>query len=110
MSNQEWERQKDETLKAYKAGFDNKYYNYVKLHPNKVARTIMKSLAYNGAGYYHWSENRSLSIEEIKSIQSFPDNFILQGKFVEQWGFIGNSVPPKMMYHIAKTIKENILN
>ena len=58
----------------------------------------------------HPVEHRKITINELKRLQSFPDNFILNGNYKDQWARIGNSVPPKMMYHIAKTIKEKILD
>ena len=57
----------------------------------------------------HWSEKRSLTIEELKRGASFPDNFDMRGNFSQQWGRIGNTVPPNLMRAIALHIKENIL-
>ena len=79
---------------------------FVKINPNKPARTVLKSARYNGFGYYHWSENRSLSIEEIKAICSFPESFILTGTPNEQKERLGNSVMPNMMKVIASNIKD----
>lgn len=53
---------------------------------------------------------RKLTIAELKRIGSFPDDFILTGSYAQQWERVGNSVPPVMMYHIAKNIRENILS
>lgn len=50
------------------------------------------------------------SISELKKISSFPDEYKFIGKFQEQWARIGNAVMPKQMYHIARCIKEKILN
>lgn len=85
------------------------HFNYVKLHRQKPAPTLLKSVCYLGAGYFHWKENRSLSIEELKAICSFPQTFKLTGKFEEQFARLGNAVMPKMMYHIAKHVKKTIL-
>lgn len=52
---------------------------------------------------------RKLTIAELKRICSFPDDFILTGTFEQQWERLGRAVPPVMMYHVAKTIKEQIL-
>jgi len=57
----------------------------------------------------HWSERRTLTIEEIKRGASFPDSYKLVGNFEKQWERIGNSVPPNLMRAIATHIKENIL-
>lgn len=59
---------------------------------------------------YHPLENRRITIEEGKRLQSFPDDFKFKGSFNMQWRQIGNSVPPLLMKEIANTIKEEILN
>jgi len=88
-------------------------YSFVKINPDKVCSTIPKSLELGNkrwCAYVHWKEKRSLSIEEIKRLSSFPDDYKLHGTVVQQWARIGNAVMPKMMFHIAKNIKENILD
>jgi len=85
------------------------YFNFVIAKNNKPAPTMLRSVKYCGPGYYHPIENRSISIEEAKRLCSFPDSYRLTGKFNEQWSGLGNAVMPKMMYHIAKHLKENIL-
>jgi len=49
-------------------------------------------------------------INEIKKLCSFPENYKFTGNYNQQWARLGNAVMPKMMYHIAKNIKENILD
>lgn len=53
---------------------------------------------------------RRLTIQEIKRACSFPDDYIVLGSYATQWGRLGNSVPPVMMYHIAKVVKSEILD
>jgi DNA (cytosine-5)-methyltransferase 1 len=53
---------------------------------------------------------RKFTIDELKRICGFPDDFILKGTYAQQWERLGNSVPPVMMSHIAKTIRDKILN
>ena len=52
---------------------------------------------------------RKFTIAELKRICAFPDDFILKGTYAQQWERLGNSVPPVMMRHIAKTIRDEIL-
>ena len=77
-----------------------------KLHPDRPSNTLSKSEGYGGT--YHPTEPRPISTLERKRIGSFPDDF----KFTS-WKTavqrIGNSVPPNLMFHIAKHIRENIL-
>lgn len=58
----------------------------------------------------HPSEPRKFSIPELKRICSFPDDFVLTGTFMQQWERLGRAVPPVMMYHIADTIRREILD
>ena len=52
---------------------------------------------------------RKFTIEELKRICSFPDDFILTGSFSQQWERLGRAVPPVMMKHIAACVRDNIL-
>jgi len=52
---------------------------------------------------------RRLTVQECKRIQSFPDNFDLQGKgFATHYRQIGNAVPPVLAWHIAKKIPSSL--
>lgn len=62
------------------------------------------------AGITHPTEKRKFTITELRRICAFPDDFILTGTYAQQWERLGRSVPPVMMYHIAKTIRDNILS
>tara|TARA_B100000242_G_scaffold270422_1_gene221908 strand:- start:593 stop:1654 length:1062 start_codon:yes stop_codon:yes gene_type:complete len=86
----------------------SRYWSFLlKLSPSKPSWTIQASFS-NNQGPFHWS-NRFLRIEEIKRIQTFPDDYLLTGKFKDQWRQIGNAVPPLMAEVIAKSIKKQIL-
>jgi DNA (cytosine-5)-methyltransferase 1 len=85
----------------YRPGY---YMNSIKLDPAKPAPTIPKILP-GGGGHMHWSEMRSLSIEEIKRMGSFPDRFQMIGNPTSRWERIGNSVPPLLMRSIATHVR-----
>lgn len=55
-------------------------------------------------------QRRHFTIDEIKRLCSFPDDFVLIGSKAQQWERLGNSVPPVMMSHIAGTIRDQILD
>lgn len=61
------------------------------------------------AGVVHPTECRKFSIAELKRICAFPDDFILCGAYEKQAERLGRAVPPVMMRHIARTIRDNIL-
>lgn len=64
----------------------------------------------NTAGQCHPLYDRKLTIPELKRLDSLPDDFILTGDLSQQGERIGRMVPPMMMYNIAKSVKENILD
>lgn len=85
--------------------------NMRKPDPEAPMFSIPKEVTNRGAfSVVHWSEKRLLSIPELKRLASFPDEFQLIGKFVEQWARIGNSVPPLFMRAIALHIRGTILD
>ncbi len=54
-------------------------------------------------------ERRKFTIDELKRICAFPDDYVLAGTYAQQWERLGNSVPPVMMFHVAREIAERIL-
>lgn len=87
----------------------SRYWTFLlKLTPNRPSWTIQASFSTN-QGPFHW-RNRFLRIEELKRIQTFPDEYILIGNMKEQWRQIGNAVPVYMAYILAKKIKEVYFN
>jgi len=97
-------------IKQGQNGLNGKYFSTKRLHPNKPSPTLCKSTSWAGfAQTIHPTEDRDISIEEAKRLCSFPDDYKMVGNYSEQWNRLGNAVMPKMMYHIAKHVKENIL-
>ncbi len=78
---------------------------------NQPYNTIDASSGISGRVHnnLHHREKRKLTIAELKRICAFPDDFILTGSYSQQWERLGNSVPPVMMFHIAKEVK-SLLN
>ena len=61
------------------------------------------------AGVTHPTERRKFSIAELKRICAFPDDFVLTGKYSQQWERLGRAVPPVMLYHIASAVRDEVL-
>jgi len=81
-----------------------KYFNIIKLDENKPSPTILKT-----RNIMHYNQCRYLTINEVKRLCSYPDNFKLIGSKTNQWARLGNSVMPLQMKAIANTIKNKIL-
>jgi DNA (cytosine-5)-methyltransferase 1 len=85
----------------------SRYWSFLlKLSPNLPSWTIQARRS-NNMGPFHW-RNRILRIEEIKRLQTFPDNWILSGNIERQWRQIGNAVPPLMAEVIGNSIIDHI--
>ncbi len=61
-----------------------------------------------GGRFIHPDADRTLSPREAARIQSFPDDFIFYGNKTSICKQIGNAVPPKVSYFLAKLV-DNIL-
>ncbi len=83
--------------------------SYGRLCWNEQAPTITTRFDTPAGGrFIHPEENRTLSPREAARIQSFPDDFIFCGGKTSICKQIGNAVPPKISYFLAK-LTENIL-
>lgn len=81
----------------------SRYWSYLlKLSPDLPSWTIQARRS-NNMGPLHW-RNRILRIEEVKRLQSFPDDFWLSGTVEQQWRQIGNAVPPDLAEMIGKKL------
>jgi DNA (cytosine-5)-methyltransferase 1 len=75
----------------------------------KPSPTVCKTIRPGQCGLLHPEEARFLSIGELKRVCSFPDSFILNGSFEQQWGRLGNAVPPLLMKAIAEQVSQQLL-
>lgn len=62
----------------------------------------------SGGRFTHPDEDRTLTPREAARLQSFPDGFVFYGNKTSICKQIGNAVPPKVSYFLARLI-ENIL-
>lgn len=85
--------------------------SFSRLKSSKCAATLTTNFLcpYSNATI-HPTENRTISIREAMRIQSFPDDYILIGTLLEMAKQIGNSVPPLISIHLAKSIEEYFTN
>lgn len=82
------------------------WHSHQRLSWYKPAPTILQAKPQ----VYHPDEKRTLTIPELKRVCSFPDDYELTGSYGQQWERCGRSVPPVMMYHIASTVRDEVLS
>jgi DNA (cytosine-5)-methyltransferase 1 len=90
---------------AWRSKFSDYLY---KADPEKPVRTI-KAQAGQYTGPLHW-ENRYLTINEFKRLQSFPDNYKIYGNRQRILHQIGNSVPPQFSRMLALSILNQVFH
>lgn len=76
---------------------------YKRLHPDKPSYTITGSGG-GGTHVYHWDKPRALTNRERARLQTFPDDFVFQGKKEDVRRQIGMAVPPLAAAKIIKAL------
>lgn len=90
-------------------GWRSKFSDYLyKADPETPVRTI-KAQGGQYTGPFHW-ENRTFTIEELKRLQTFPDNYTITGNRQKVIHQLGNSVPPQLARILALSILQQVFN
>jgi DNA (cytosine-5)-methyltransferase 1 len=80
---------------------------YRRLDGNRIAPTMMFG---NSCLPIHPTQERSLSVREAATIQSFPYDFVFLGGSAAQYKQVGNAVPPKFSSLLAEELSKVLEN
>lgn len=87
-----------------------KYFQLVRPNVLRPCPAITASGGSPGiASVTHPYEPRKFTLPELRRICGFPPDFELTGSFEQQWERLGRSVPPVMMFHVARTLRDQVL-
>lgn len=79
---------------------------YGRLQWDELAPTITRWVFHPGSGRFgHPSDVRVVTIREAARLQSFSDDFVFRGTYIQKSHQVGNAVPPLMMKAVAKQAK-----
>lgn len=82
---------------------------YGRIDPEGLSGTILTKCDPHWGSFFHWSQDRALTVREAARIQSFPDTYRFYGSRVSQYEQVGNAVPPLLAKVLAEHIKNTIL-
>jgi DNA (cytosine-5)-methyltransferase 1 len=82
---------------------------YGRIDPEGLSGTILTKCDPHWGSFFHWSQNRALTVREAARIQSFPDTYRFYGSRVSQYEQVGNAVPPLLAKVLADHIRGTIL-
>jgi DNA (cytosine-5)-methyltransferase 1 len=76
----------------------------IRLDKDRICPTIIAT-----PSLYHWNEERTLTIEEVVRLSSFPSDYYLGESNTKKWERVGRAVPPLMYKAVAENIYNTIL-
>ncbi len=89
-----------EALIRYPGAGGRVMYNFVRLHPYRLAPTVMGS-----SRFVHPFEDRLLTVREQARLMGFPDDHVFVGGRDLQFDQVGEAVPPPLARAIAREVR-----
>lgn len=97
-------------LYTEKTGRTSNVHKYYVLRWNEPSNTIPAHLKKDGLRHIHPDpeQARSITVREAARLQTFDDDFEFIGSMVQNYGMIGNAVPPEFARRLASAIYDLI--
>lgn len=96
-----WKKIRDNMAKYHYPNFYRRY------HRSDIMGTITAAFKPENAAVWHPIEDRIYSVREIATFQSFPKNFIFEGRSIKsKYQQIGNAIAPYFVERLARRIKK----
>lgn len=89
-------------------GWRTRFWSFLlKLAKDRPSWTIQAAPG-PATGPFHW-RSRHLSIAELRRLQTFPDDYVVEGDYRSQHRQIGNAVPPAIGEMLGLEIRQELL-
>jgi|DewCreStandDraft_4_1066084.scaffolds.fasta_scaffold13472_4 DNA (cytosine-5)-methyltransferase 1 len=82
---------------------------YGRIDPGGLSGTVLTKCDPHWGTFFHYDQDRALTVREAARIQSFPDRYRFYGSRVSQYEQVGNAVPPLLAKVLANHIKQTLL-
>jgi len=83
---------------------------YGRIDPEGLSGTVLTKCDPHWGSFFHYAQDRALTVREAARLQSFPDTFLFLGSRVSQFAQVGNAVPPLLAQQLANHIREQFFS
>jgi len=83
---------------------------YGRVDPDGLSGTVLTKCDPHWGSFFHYEQDRALTVREAARIQSFPDRYRFYGSRGSQYEQVGNAVPPLLARELAEHIRNTLLD